>query len=185
MVAIATVALLLLIEQGAMANSIDLHREGRPGEGVVVRGHGWATCCSPITPREHLQLFLVGHDTRLLLVEVKATARGRFATSFEVPSVEPGRYELQACERPGNEEATLCVPEGRFVVLRGSPSPSPLPTQTSPAVAGASDEATSDAVPVGLMAGGAAAGVAAVSAVAYLMLRRRARSRVAATSEVR
>lgn len=140
-VIVMTIGVLTSLAPSASANGIDLlTREARQGDEVRVTGHAWLTCCPTGTPIEHVKLFLVrgpSYDAsvRVLLFDVAATEEGLISTVFTVPYVAPGRYRLEACG--GLPGAVACLPEGRFTVLLGPPSPastpSPLPdVESSP-----------------------------------------------------
>jgi hypothetical protein len=115
----------------ALANGIDLPtRKAMQGDEITVSGHAWLTCCPTNTPVEHVQLFLCEgpcwkSPKQVLLLDVAANEEGFISTVFTVPWVTPGRYRLEAC---GGliVGAGPCLPEGRFTVLLGPPSPSPI-----------------------------------------------------------
>jgi hypothetical protein len=123
-----TIGVLTATAAPALANGIDLPtREARQGDEIGVTGHFWLTCCPPNTPVEHVKLFLVGgsqpdESERVLLFDVAANEEGVISTEFTVPFVAPGSYRLEACG--GLPGAVACLPEGRFTVLLGPPSPS-------------------------------------------------------------
>jgi hypothetical protein len=112
----AVAVTVLICAAPALGNGVDLRvREGRPGERIRIRGHDWLTCCPRNTPVRHVELYLALPARRLPLFDVAADRQGRIAATFDVPSVRPGRYELEACGRgPGDQ---ICLPEGRFTVL--------------------------------------------------------------------
>jgi len=127
-----TIGVVTSIAPSALANGIDLPtREAMQGDEISVTGHAWLTCCPTNTPVEHVQLFLVrgsglNESERVLLFDVAANQEGVISTEFTVPWVEPGRYRLEAC---GGLTAGSgpCLPEGRFTVLLGPPSPTATP----------------------------------------------------------
>jgi hypothetical protein len=135
---VTTLGVLTCLAPSALANGIDLPtREAMQGDEIAVTGHAWLTCCPPNTRVEHVQLFLVEgpaleESQRVLLFDVAANAAGTISTVFTLPYVAPGRYRLEAC---GGLVAggPPCLPEGRFTVLLGPPSPSPT---ASPAPGG-------------------------------------------------
>ena len=108
----------------AKANGIDLPKlAGKPGERIDVVGHNWLTCCPRNTPVEHVELFLLTDTERLRLFDVPADEEGAIRAAFEVPSVPPESYSLEACSRgpelPGVAPGTTCLPEGNFTILAG------------------------------------------------------------------
>jgi hypothetical protein len=128
-----TIGVLTSAASPALANGIDLPtREAMQGDEITVTGHAWLTCCPSHTPVEHVQLFLLrgsglDESERVLLFDVPANEEGFISTEFAVPHVPPGRYRLEACGGLNVEDAP-CLPEGRFTVLLGPPSPTPPPT---------------------------------------------------------
>jgi hypothetical protein len=123
---------LVSIASPVLANGIDLPtRKAMQGDEITVTGHFWLTCCPPNTPVEHVKLFLVRgphleESERVLLFDVAANRKGFISTVFTVPQVAPGRYRLEACG--GLPGQVACLPEGRFRVLLGTPSPTSTPT---------------------------------------------------------
>lgn len=118
----------------ALANGIDLPtRQAMQGDEISVTGHAWLTCCPTNTPVEHVQLFLCEgpcwkSPQQVLLFDVPANEEGVISTVFTVPWVTPGRYRLEACGGD-HSDGSICLPEGRFTVLLGPPSPTPTPNQ--------------------------------------------------------
>lgn len=106
----------------ALANGVDLpKRNGTPGEVISVVGHDWLACCPKNTPVRHVRLFLLVRDRRILLFDTSPNDSGDIATSFTVPTLRPGRYQLEACSeglQGGDPNFTpICLPEGRFRIL--------------------------------------------------------------------
>jgi hypothetical protein len=164
-----TMGVVTAIASPAFANGIDLPtREAMQGDEIVVTGHAWLTCCPSNTPVEHVRLFLLRgagleESQRVLLFDVAANEEGVISTAFTVPWVTPGHYSLEACGGL-TAEGGPCLPEGRFTVLSGPPSP----IATAPTSQRADGEAPGWplATLVLLMIGGAAA-------MAYFLNRRR------------
>ena len=101
--------------------------EGRPGEVIEVTGSDMLTCCPENTPTEAELVLEVDPDrpsTWLVLFEgVAASGSGDFATTFTVPDLPAGSYELNYCSRnPDSLTAgggmRTCVPAERsFTIL--------------------------------------------------------------------
>jgi hypothetical protein len=129
-----TIGVVTSIASPALANGIDLPtREAMQGDEISVTGHAWLTCCPTNTPVEHVQLFLCEgpcwkSPQQVLLFDVPANEEGVISTVFTVPWVTAGRYRLEACGGD-RSDGSICLPEGRFTVLLGPPSPTPTPNQ--------------------------------------------------------
>ena len=106
---------------------------GRPGDVIEAEGEGLLTCCPQNTPVPDVRLLLVtapGAPSRpessvVLFEGVAADQQGALQTSFPVPDIPVGTYELQACAAgppsmsgPGEE---VCMPIAQsFTVLAAS-----------------------------------------------------------------
>ena len=115
----ALVALVLVAQPGvAQANGADLStRSGRPGDEIRVKGADWLTCCPSGTPSDPVVIRMIVGQERLVLLQTGADSVGRIAGSFTVPDVEPGTYDLEACDATAGPSGTFCLPEGEFRVL--------------------------------------------------------------------
>jgi len=100
--------------------------EGRPGELVEVEGSDLLTCCPTNTPSQAelvLEVDPSRPSTWIVLFEgVVANSRGDFATTFVVPRLPAGDYELNYCARnPPNVTGAgtrTCVPaQHSFTIL--------------------------------------------------------------------
>jgi hypothetical protein len=160
----------------ALANGIDLViREAKQGDQVPVTGHQWLTCCPPNTPVEHVQLFLIVENERVLLFDVSANERGEINTAFTVPYVTLGRYRLEACGGITVQDAP-CLPEGRFNVLPGPPSPTLSPSGKASAAPSKLTHESSDGLGRLAVAAGLIVFVAGMAVASYIWFRRRASS---------
>jgi len=135
------------------------------GDEITVTGHAWLTCCPTNTPVEHVRLYLVRgsileETERVLLFDVAANEKGFVSTIFTVPYVKPGRYHLEACGGL-TQGGSPCLPEGRFTVLPGPPSPTPT------AAPRADEEETGWSFPIPALLA-----IASAAAVAHLVRRR-------------
>ena len=101
--------------------------EGRPGDVIEVTGSDMLTCCPENTPTEAELVLEVDPDrpsTWLVLFEgVAASSDGDFATTFMVPNLPAGTYELNYCSQAPESLASgggmrACVPAERsFTIL--------------------------------------------------------------------
>jgi hypothetical protein len=99
---------------------------GRPGDRIDVEGSGLLTCCPTDTPTEASLVVWVDPDrpsSEIALFEgVAADASGNFSTSFSVPPLPAGEYDLRFCSTApeslfaGGGQRT-CVPAQRSFTI--------------------------------------------------------------------
>lgn len=114
----------LALAPSAAGNGIDLSATaGKPGQEIAVAGHIWVTCC-PTRAYDHVRLFLLAGFDRIDLFDHPPDRFGTVFSSFEVPDVEPGSYNLEACgsNDPNPDDLSDCRPAGTFQVLAGASS---------------------------------------------------------------
>ena len=110
-----------LVASAARANGLDLSQTaGKPGEEVGVAGHLWLTCC-PQRPYGRVRLYLIAGSDRIELFEERPDQFGSVFSTFEVPDVRPGVYELEPCgsDDDRGDQSLECRPSVAFQVLAG------------------------------------------------------------------